>query len=395
MKPVRKQRLTELTVQKAKPEPGRYYLIWDSYQRGLALKVEPTGSKAWYCVYSRHGRARWLHLGNADAVSLERARMLTGKTLVAVAEGHDPAADRRAERNVGTFAELQARYLEHAKKHNKSWAQADALIRNHVSPRWGKLPVKTIVRSDVKALMAKISAPVAANQTLAAISAVFSWAVKEELVGGNPCRGVDRNPTRDRERVLAETEVPLFWRALDAVEPVQAGALKTVLLTGQRPGEVASMRREHIIDGWWEMPGAPVEGIWPGTKNGESNRVWLSRPVLQIIGEGATGFVFAGARGRPPGNLDKIMREISAKLGGEPLRPHDLRRTFGSRVTGLGFGRQAMDRILNHADNSVGSIYDRHSYAKEDRHIMESVGSRIMALVEGRVEGSKVVPFSR
>ena len=34
-------------------------------------------------------------------------------------------------------------------------------------------------------------------------------------------------------------------------------ALKLILLTGQRPGEVAAMQREHIVDGWWQMPGKP------------------------------------------------------------------------------------------------------------------------------------------
>ena len=34
-------------------------------------------------------------------------------------------------------------------------------------------------------------------------------------------------------------------------------ALKPILLTGQRPGEITHMRGEHIRDGWWEMSGEP------------------------------------------------------------------------------------------------------------------------------------------
>jgi hypothetical protein len=64
-------------------------------------------------------------------------------------------------------------------------------------------------------------------------------------------------------------------------------------------------------------------------------------------------------------------------------------------VTGSGFGRQAMDRILNHADHTVGSIYDRHGYANEDRHIMNAVAAKIMALVEGHAEAGNAVNFSR
>ena len=58
--------------------------------------------------------------------------------------------------------------------------------------------------------MSRIEAPVLANQVLAAVSAVFSWAVKQEVVGTNPCRGVDRNATRSRERVISDSELPRF-----------------------------------------------------------------------------------------------------------------------------------------------------------------------------------------
>jgi hypothetical protein len=50
-------------------------------------------------------------------------------------------------------------------------------------------------------------------------------------------------------------------------------------------------------------------------------------------------------------------------------------------VTRLGFGRAAMDRLLNHADHSVGSIYDRYNYASEDRQIMEAVAAHFLRLV--------------
>jgi integrase len=123
-------------------------------------------------------------------------------------------------------------------------------------PKWGKLRADTVTRSDVKALMRRIEAPVLANQVLAATSAVFSWATKEEILTVNPCRGVDRNATMSRERVLSDSEVPKFWLAFDAAGR-EGMALKAILLTGQRPGEVTHMRHEHIKDGWWALPGAP------------------------------------------------------------------------------------------------------------------------------------------
>ena len=210
-----KRRLTELSVRKLKPKADAF-VVWDTLQRGLAIRVQPTGARAWKVIYSRHGRPRWLHIGDVAAIGLADARTLAAEAMLAVARGKDPAAEKRAERGAGTFAELAERYVEHyAKRRNKSWAQADKLIRRQALPRWAKLQAASISRADVRAMMSRIEAPVLANQVLAAVSAVFSWAVKQEVVETNPCRGVDRNATRSRERVLSDSELPRFWSCFD------------------------------------------------------------------------------------------------------------------------------------------------------------------------------------
>ena len=392
-KAARKIRLTELSVRKARPM-AKAYQIWDSMQRGLALRVQVTGAKSWIVVYSRQGRSRWYTLGSADSIGLAAARMLATEIMLEVARGKDPAAERKAERSKGTFEELAERYVdEYAKTHNKSWKQAAALVRCHVLPHWAKLQAASITRSDVKDMMTRIEAPIAANQTLAAVSAIFSWAVEEDIVTANPCKLVERNPTRSRNRVLAASEVPVFWKALADIDPVEAAALKVLLLTGQRPGEISHMRREHIKDGgWWELPGEEVPELkWPGTKNGRTHRVWLPKVVQDLIGDGSTGFVFAGPRGGPVNNLDKAMRAICSKLGIERATPHDLRRSHGSCITALKFGRDAMNRIQNHKEGGIADVYDRHEYADENKFIMEAVANRIMALVEGRADETGTV----
>jgi integrase len=50
--------------------------------------------------------------------------------------------------------------------------------------------------------------------------------------------------------VLSDAEVPLVWSAFDDAGLIVGSALKLILLLGQRPGEVAHMRHEHIRDGW-------------------------------------------------------------------------------------------------------------------------------------------------
>ena len=90
------------------------------------------------------------------------------------------------------------------------------------------------------------------------------------------------------------------------------------------------------------------------------------------------------------------MRELCAKLTIEPvLRPHDLRRTHGSTITALGFGRDAMNRIQNHTEGGIADVYDRHRYEAENKTVMEAVAARIMALVDGKSAENVVVPFAR
>jgi integrase len=385
-----KRRLTEGFVRKLKPKQETSFLVWDEYTRGLSVRVEPTGSKSWMVYYRYGGKPRWYRIGSASSIKLPDARKLAGRVLFAVAEGKDPQAERRADRTAGTFEELAIKYVEqYSKTENKSWRQSDYLVRKHLLPSWAKMRAASITRGDVKAIKANISSPTVANQTLLAASAIFSWAIREEVanVTVNPVKGVKQHKTTSRERVLSDAEIKKFWAEFEATDLVRGRALMFLLLTGQRPGEVRHMRTEHIVGDWWEMPGKPVSELgWTGTKNGQTHRLWMSQPAQKILAEmdHATGLIFAGARGKPVLGLEEVMAAICEKLGVEKATPHDLRRTNGSAITGLGFTRDAMNRIQNHKEGGIADVYDRHQYADENKKIMEAVANKFMALIEGK-----------
>ena len=401
--PPNRRPLNDRFVKTVKPEAKRV-LIWDTLQRGLALQVEPTGHKSYKLVYPFGGRQRWYTI--STAIGLKEARKTARKKLAAVENGVDVQAEKIAARKAGTFEDLAARYLEeYAKRRNKSWKQPEFLVRRYLKPVWGKLQARTITRGDVRTVFRRLTnagTPVLANQVLAAASAIFSWGVQEEVADlpVNPCQGIERNPTKSRERVISDRELPSFWKAFDEGGLVRRGALQTILLTGQRPGEVCHMRREHIEGSWWTLPGEPDEALgWPGTKNGQTHRVWLPEPARAIIAEldeGERGFVFTGPRGSAlaEDQLSQAMRLICKNLGIEKpdkVTPHDLRRTHGTTVTSLGFTREQMNRLHNHKEGGIGSVYDRYSYADEIQRIQEAVAARIVALAEGREVASNVV----
>jgi integrase len=372
---VNRKKLTDLFVTSRKGGE-RDELIWDIKQPGLALSVRTTGKKSWKVIYRFHGRPRWLHLGDIRSIGLADARRNTARIMLDVIEGKDPAALRKAERNSGTFAELAKDYVKlYAKKNNKSWQGTEKLVARYLLPKWSKLKANAITRADVRAMMIRIEAPITANQVLASASAIFSWAIRQEILTINPCHGVDRNPTSDRERVLSDVEVTALWPRLDP-------ALKLLLLTGQRPGEVAAMQAAHIVDGFWQLPGKP-QGEWPGTKNGRDHRVALSEPALALV-----NLHLAKRRSAQMSSL--LLKKLVTEFGIENATPHDLRRTCLTTITKLHFGRDAMDRVANHKKGGVTDVYDRHSYEEEDRRIMAAVARHLIGLVEGTAASNVV-----
>jgi integrase len=211
----------------------------------------------------------------------------------------------------------------------------------------------------------------------------------------NPFHGIEANPTTERERILSDAELIKFWKAFDHLDPVRAAALRVVLLTGQRPGEVTNMRREHVVDGWWELPGAPdLKLDWPGTKNKKTHRVWLPTAVRALMDLDGAGFVFTNANGNAVDRLHEDMCDVCERVGivkPDKVTAHDLRRTFGSTVTRLGFTREEMDRLLNHTKGGVGRVYDRHVYDEKNKHIWETVAAHLVNLAEGRAAVANVV----
>jgi integrase len=338
-------------------------------------------------VYPYRGKPSWYHIEDAGKVKLKDARQFAAKLALRVMNGEDPVtADKRAKREGKTFEEVYRRYLtEHAMWNLKSWEQGKYHVERHVLPHLGKLLVKDIVRRDIRSIFSGIKSRSTANVVLAHTSAVFRWLTAQEIIGANPCVGIESHEMKPRSRVLGDTEVANFWAALDRMDTAPARVLKVLLLTGQRSKEVKLMRWEHIRDGFWQMPGAPDPKVeWGGTKSGADHGVWLPEAVWQVIGDhrGIAGFVFNDG-GEPVGRLDKVMK----KTGIEGATPHDLRRTHGTTICRLGFGRDAMNRIQNHIDGGIADTYDWWSYSDENKRIMEAVADHIMDLARGQVSG--------
>jgi hypothetical protein len=87
--------LTDTQISNAKPKDRPYKLPKKS---GLYLIVNPNGAKWWRFTYSFGGKGKTLSLGTYPLIPLNLARQRRDAARRLVAEGIDPSAQRRAER---------------------------------------------------------------------------------------------------------------------------------------------------------------------------------------------------------------------------------------------------------------------------------------------------------
>jgi integrase len=131
---------------------------------------------------------------------------------------------------------------------------------------WGKRDAATISRRDAIQLLDEIkrTAPVSANRTHSVLVTFFNWAVEGQLLELNPVAGLKKRAVEGtKDRTLTDPEIRVLWREFEAANGMiddVALALRVLLLTGQRPGEVAGARRHELIDldnpdkARWEIP---------------------------------------------------------------------------------------------------------------------------------------------
>jgi hypothetical protein len=148
---------------------------------------------------------------------------------------------------------------------------------------------------------------------------------------------------------------------------------------------------EKVAGFLWSLPGEfskdwdafKREGSWCGTKSGQSHEVWLPPSLAELIGEGDEGFVFAKPGGGPisPQVSAAAMKVVCKKMGAEgKITPHDLRRSYATTVTGLGFSVEQMHRMQNRKEGGVTAVYDRTSYRSEKWEIQSAVVKHLTAL---------------
>lgn len=422
---------TDRQIQSLKPEKAVY---WESVKSphggGLAIRVQPTGSKAWYFRYRFNGKQDAYSLGRYPSTGLQEARESHKDAANLLAEGINPKRvrqERKAKNQAAwTMGELFSMWIvSYAKTpstRTKRPPSETVVVQTawrwnyYLQDRLGELLVMHVDSQRIKGTVAEVAATQSREQArkcLTLLRSMFDFAEARGQVDSNPAYGIEpskvgASKSAPRERKLDLAELRRLWIAIEQsrLAPSTAAAVKLLVLTGQRRGELLLAKWDHIDlgEGVWMIPAA-------NSKNRKVHTVYLSTVTLQLLrslprlGE----YVFPGRVDGSPIGANTITtailrlqgrktrkRDEKAPLGDlEPFSAHDLRRSF---ATGLGeycaVQPHIVERTLNHVpEDALVATYQRAEYAKEQRQAWQAWGELIGSQVAR--EPSNVVPMRR
>ena len=406
-------KLTAKAIEKAVPR-DKEYRIHDG--NGLFLRVRPSGSKSWLFSFSLPGNRQLFRMpiGTLKDVSLKEARNKIIELRKLVEDGIDPrtakAAAIAANAQAITMQVLFDAWIEFEKitcrvtptwikRHEDRW-------RLHLKTTLGNILARDITRAHLAtALDAMIRKGIKeeTRKALSTLNLMMDYALTRHLIDQNPARLLKpkdfaATASRPRDRVLSLPELRRLWLALDqatsatqsseqisAMSIVTSSAMKLLILTGARRGEVAAMRWDEInLDG----------GIWllpsERTKNRQAHTVYLPHLAVEIIKlllpiSGNSTFVFdtghhrdgghihadtlTGVIARLRGKATGVKKKLSSDAPLQSFSVHDLRRTAATAWGEyLKTEPHVIERMLNHQPlNKLVATYQRAVYADEQR----------------------------
>ena len=400
-------KITKRSVDALKLAGGAEAVLWDTELKGFGVRVQRGGSKS-YVLHYRAGTGRAAPLRNltigrhGSPWTPETARREAKTLLGLIEDGADPAADKMARRQAPTIAELAERFLaEHAEAKRKASTAAEytRLLDKIIMPGLGKRKVADVTRADITKLHhANRAAPYQANRVLAVLSKMFNlaerWGLRPD--GSNPCRHVEKFTERKRERMLSPAELGRLGDALAAYSgsPYAVAAVKLLVFTGARLGEVLGLRWE-----WIDFERA--EARLPDSKSG-AKTLHLPPPALAVLTElprlDGNPHVIAGQNdGAALVNLEKPWRAMRAAAGLDDVRLHDLRHAFASVAVSSGMGLPIIGKMLGHTQAATTARY-AHLASDPVKAAAAAVAGKIAAAMAGESSetgkgGATVLPL--
>lgn len=385
-------RITKRAVDSLSAPVSGETTLWDDALAGFGVRVRPGGAKTYIVMYragaGRSSPQRKMTIGkHGSPWTPDTARTEAKRLLGLVAGGGDPAAMKSRHREAEVMFDLARRFLaEHlqTKRKERTVAEYQRILDRIILPVIGKKKVVDVTRGDVSRLHhAYRETPYQANRVLAVLSKMFNlaevWGIRPD--GSNPCRHVERNQERGRERMLSVEELARLGDALVGYNgsPYVPAAIKLLLFTGARLSEILGLQ-------WKYIDIERGEARLPDSKTG-AKTVHLPTPALAVLAkldrvEGNPHVILGQKQGAALVNLEKPWLAIRKAAALNDVRLHDLRHCFASIGAAGGDSLLVIGRLLGHSQMATTERY-AHFAPDPIKAAAASIANRIASALDG------------
>jgi integrase len=389
--------LSELAIRAAKPKE-RPYKLRDG--GGLFLLVRPDAALYWRFRYRYEGREKLISLGVYPHVSLKAARARRDEARLALTNGIDPAAKRRAERvaQADSFEAIAQEWISKRPDVDPGTVKRDYdRLRKFIYPYVGKRPIASIEAPELLDALRKIEARgrhETAHRTKSVCGRVFRYAIatgRAKRDVSADLRGALTPPPNNNLAAITEpAKVGELLRAIDCYSghDYTALALKLLPLVFTRPGELRAARWSEINfqEAEWRIPAGRM-------KKRREHIVPLSRQALAILRElhpltGNRVFLFPSLLApneRPMSNntMNTALRRMGYSR--EEMTSHGFRSVASTLLNEQGFAPEVIEPQLAHAErNQVRAVYNRSLRLAERRKMMQVWADYLEGLRSGK-----------
>jgi len=281
-----------------------------------------------------------------------------------------------------TFAEAAAewlRYIEHDRERKPSTVMGyRALVRSQLLPTFGDQAIESITTPMIERWLAGVDrASSTRTKSLVLMHGIFQRARKLHGLRFNPVADVEK-PSQRRSgdiEVFSPEEVMALVRA--AASERDAAIFLTAAFTGLRRGELLALRwRDADFAGQVvRVRASYAEGQLTTPKSGKVRSVPMAPDVAEALARlaqrdrwtGDDDLVFVGDGGYFLDGRALSRRYLRAvrRAGLRPLRFHDLRHTFGTRMIAKADIRRVQE-WMGHADVQTTMKYLHYVPREED-----------------------------
>jgi len=400
------QNLTTPFVERLKPRDVPFE-VRDAKAPGLILRVEPGGTKTFYCQAQRGKRQK---IGRASQIGLQLARDTVSEIIARTRLGEDVIGKRQKQRSSPTLATFIAEdYATYAHGNQKD-PQGSIARLNKSFACFAQIKLAALTRPDVerwRAMRRKSGISTATiNRDINCLRSALNQAVIFGHIDVNPIAKIGmvsvdpiarvrflsgdeerrlrgalsaRNRRKRLERVsgnawrrqrghecraeIAEDEMP------DYLEPMVLIAMNT----GLRRGELFNLLWSDV-----DLENADLTVAAKGSKTRRVRHVPLNPEAQKLFKDwrascGSRTYVFASPSGERFATVKTAWLALLKQAQIEDFRFHYLRHHFASRLVMEGVSLATVRELLGHADYAMTLRYT-HLERKQRKEAVDVLG---------------------